>query len=118
MTTPIWQQAQSALSGLGVTVAANALVLASGSDYPDSFIVHFMVSDPTLSHADNVLELHLPRVQVSIYSRTAISALATAVQSAMIAAGFYMAGARDLPYNPDTRHFGTAIDFTIIFEED
>jgi len=111
----IWEITDDALSGLGVEYAANSMVMASGQQLPDLYMVYSMVSNPPLQHADDVEKLSWYRMQVSVFSRAGLASLPD-VDSAMLAAGFTRSSPRELPYDPDTRHFGIALDY--IYLED
>lgn len=116
MTTTIWARVYTALSALSLPLAASVYIPASGSELPDSYLVYFVVSEPAAQHADNVEKLRTYRVQVAYYSRNGLLSM-PAINSAMTGAGFTRAGGRDLPYNPDTRHFGRALDYNYLEEE-
>lgn len=110
MSTTIWQKVATALSGLGENVAAGTWVSASASDIPDRYLVYFLVSSPAQQHADDAETLRGYRVQVSVYDRAGLNGLPD-VDGAMVAAGFARGPQRELPYNPDTRHFGLALEY-------
>ena len=114
--TTIWERMKTALTALAVPMAANTYILASGQELPDSYLVYFMISDPPTQHADNVEKLKTYRVQVSYYSRSGLLSMPDIV-GAMTGAGFTRLPGRELPYNPDTRHFGMAMDFNFLEEE-
>lgn len=112
----IWERVYAALDGLGLPLAASVYIPESGEELPDSYIVYFMVDDPAEQHADNVEKLRQYRMQVSYYSRSGLVSMPDIV-GAMLAAGFTRLPGRELPYNPDTRHFGIALDFAYLEEE-
>jgi hypothetical protein len=114
--TTIWERTYSALTSLSIPMAASAYIPASAQELPDSYLVYFVVSDPPILHADDKEKLSLYRVQVSYYSRSGMQA-APDISGAMITAGFMRADKRDLPYNPDSRHFGIAMDFSYLEEQ-
>jgi hypothetical protein len=113
--TTIHARMYTALATLSLPLAAGVYIPASGTELPDAYLVYMVISDPPRLHADNVEKLHLYRVQVSYYSRSGMQA-APDISGAMVAAGFMRADKRDLPYNPDTRHYGLAMDFTYLEE--
>lgn len=116
MTTTIWERVKTALTALALPLAANVYIPDSGHELPDSYLVYFMVSDPPAQHADNVEKLRTYRMQVSYYSRSGLLTMPDIV-GAMTGAGFTRLPGRELPYNPDTRHFGIALDFSYLEEE-
>lgn len=114
--TTIWERVYTALTSLSLPMAASVYIPASGAELPDSYMVYFMISDPPAQHADNVEKLRTYRMQVSYYSRSGLVSMPDIV-SVMTGAGFTRLPGRELPYNPDTRHFGIALDFNFLEEE-
>lgn len=112
----IWSATSTALTGLGLPMAANQYLIATGADYPDAFLVYTLISDPPAQHAENVETLRRYRMQVSYFSRSGLSGM-PGIEGAMIAAGFTRLPGRELPYNPETRHFGMALEFYFLDEE-
>jgi hypothetical protein len=112
----IWERVYTALSGLGKPLAASVYIPESGEELPDSYLVYFMVDNPAELHADNAEKLRQYRVQVSYYSRSGLVSMPD-IEGAMTVAGFTRLPGRELPYNPDTRHFGIALDFAYLDEE-
>lgn len=110
----IWSTTYTALSTLGYPVAANAMILAAGTDYPEEYLVYQMISNPPELHADNVETLRSYRIQVSVYSRSGLEVIPDQVETAMLAAGFTRLEGRELPYNHQTRHFGAALDYSFL----
>jgi len=113
----IWARVKAALTGLSVPMAANAYVAAEGAERPDVYMVYFLVVSPPRQHADNRETLREYSVQVSIYSRDGLTGLPE-VENAMLAAGFMFEAQRELPYNPETRHYGLAMDFNFVEEKE
>jgi hypothetical protein len=113
----IWSDTYTALSGIGLPLAANTMIVATGADLPDQFIVYSMISNPPEQHADNVEKLRSYRMQISVYSRTGMTTIPAQVETAMLAAGFTRLEGRELPYNQQTRHFGLAMDFNYLSED-
>ena len=113
----IWARVKAALIGLSVPMAANAYVAAEGAERPDVYLVYFLVVSPPRQHADNRETLREYSVQVSIYSRDGLTGLPE-VENAMLAAGFMFEAQRELPYNPETRHYGLAMDFNFVEEKE
>jgi hypothetical protein len=117
MTMTIWERTQTALAGLGWQTAANTLVVATGSDLPDQFMVYQLISSPPEQHADNRETMRSYRMQVSIYSRNGLVSLPD-VNGAMTAAGFCRGPIIELPYNQSTRHYGLALEFVYTESEE
>ena len=112
----IWSVTEDALDGLGVAVAANQLIVASGAALPDAFLVYQLISDPSAQHADDGETLRSYRMQVAFYGRDGLSGMPD-VDGAMRAAGFTRLGGRELAYNSETGHFGYASDYNYLDEE-
>jgi hypothetical protein len=106
----VWEIVDLALSGIGVPYAANSMVLPTGTDLPDVFIVYQMISSPPVLHADNLETMRYYRIQVSVYSRNGLSNLPN-VTARMVSTGFTRGPITELPYNGDTGHFGLAFEF-------
>ena len=113
----IWERVKSALSGLSVPMAANVYVPASETERPDTYMVYMLVAAPTLQHADDKEILREHSVQVSIFSRGGLVSLPD-VESAMKAAGFMYETQRELPFNPETGHYGLAMDFNFVEDKE
>lgn len=116
MAGSIWEITNAALSGLGVELAANALVRETPGSLPDQFIVYQMISSPPEQSANNVETLRSYRMQVTVYNRAGLISLPD-VESAMVTAGFSKSMFRELPYNQLTRHYGLAMEFIYLEEE-
>lgn len=113
----IWERVKAALTSLSVPMAANVYIPASGTDWPDTYIVYFTLPSVPLQHADNEEKLRDHLVQVSIWSRSGLVNLPD-VEGAMKAAGFTFVTQRELPYEEDTRYYGLAIDFNTIEDKE
>lgn len=106
----IWTRTANALTSLGLPMAANTYIVATGSDYPDVFLKYQEVIDNPASHADNQEMTTEHLMQVSVFSRSGLTGLPD-VAGAMTAAGFTRGPSRELAYDEGTRHFGIAMDF-------
>jgi hypothetical protein len=113
----IWEIVEDALSGLGVPVAANTMILATNKQLPDLYLVYQLISSAPIVHAENMETMRMYRVQVAVYSRNGLSGLPD-VSGAMTDAGFSRSSIREIPYNPETRHYGLALDFIITSDEE
>jgi hypothetical protein len=115
--TTIWERAYTALSALGVPLAANRYLPGSDEEeLPDRFIVYQLISSPPELHADNVEKYRSYRLQVTVWDRNGLVSLPD-VAGAMLAAGFGRGPIRELPYVESTRHFGLAYEFLFLEEE-
>jgi len=111
----IWERVKTALTGLGVTMAENTLILDTGIPFPDTYLVYQMISNPAVQDADDEEFLRGYRVQVSYYSRSGL-AVVPDIDGAMKTAGFTRLPGRELPYNEKSRHFGLALDYFFVEE--
>ena len=109
----IWERVLTALTTLGLPMAANAMIVASESERPDAYIVYFIVTDAAEQHADNNEQHRSTTVQVTYYNRNGLAGMPD-IRGAMTAAGFMAASGHELPYNSQTRHFGFAMDFVFV----
>lgn len=106
----IWERVAAALTGLGVPMAANVMISETGEALPDLYLVYFLVSGPPAQHADDAETLRHYRMQVSAYNRAGLASLPD-VDGAMTAAGFTRGPQQELPYNPQTLHYGLAFEY-------
>lgn len=111
----IFERAAAALETLGVPYANQVYLAASDSTLPDLYLVFFLVSSSARAHADDAETLRINLVQVSIYSRSTLVSLPD-VAAAMSAQGFVPGQKIQLPYSPDSGHYGIAQEF--IYLED
>jgi hypothetical protein len=89
----------------------------TGGSLPDTFLVYQVISSPPALHADQVEKIRWYRMQVTVYARGGLASVPDLVAAAMVAAGFSKSVFRELPYNPDTRHFGYAMEFIWMEDE-
>lgn len=110
----IWETTYSALSGLGVPVAADQYLASTpAANLPDTFMTYQVINLLPVEHADNEITISEETVQVSIYSRAGLVGLPDVI-GAMISAGFMFSSGRELDYDPDGRHYGIAFDFDYV----
>ncbi len=117
MTPTIWERTATALASLGVPTSANVLIVASEADRPDLYLVYNLVSNPPEQWADNRETMCSYRMQISIYSRSGLANLPN-VDGAMTAAGFMRSDTREVPYSPETRHYGLALDYIYVEQKE
>ena len=89
------------------------LFLEQVEQLPDTYIVYFLVSAPTVSSADNKERAYQPHIQVSLFYRNIRSFLTVPDQiiAAFANEGFRRAGEGRIPYQPNTGHYGWRCDF-------
>ena len=112
----IWARVRSALSGLGVPVENNKLVLKTGETWPDRYITFQVISTIPEEHVDDheVLRNHL--VQLNLWSINGFESFPD-VEAAMLAAGFLFQGERDMDME-ETGHYGQSKDFLFLEEKE
>ena len=113
--TTVFERAQTALETLNVPVANQVLVMATGTQLPDLYLAHFLVTSPPLQHADNAEKLRSYQVQVNVFNRAGLTGLPD-VDGAMTAAGFRVGPKYQLAYSRETRHFGLAQEYVYLEE--
>jgi hypothetical protein len=116
MTTTIWERTYSALTGLGVPMAANRYLTDSDDQLPNQYIIYQLISSPPELHADNIEKYRSYRMQVTIWDRSGLASLPD-IPGSMVAAGFGRGPIRELPYVESTRHYGLAYEFLYLEEE-
>ncbi len=112
----IWERIYTALAPLNLPMAAGAMIVNTEAERPDTYLVYFLVSSTPAQHADDQEQIRSYLVQVSIYSRNGLINLPD-IAGAMKQAGFTAGPVRELPYNPQTKHFGLAMEFNYLERE-
>jgi hypothetical protein len=114
----IWERITSALTPLGLPMAASVWIPANGADIPAQYLVYMELSGVGEQFEDNQEKNRLHHIQISYYSRNGFSgANLAALNGAMTGAGFTRGPTNDLPYNTDSRLFGWAAEFYFLEEE-
>lgn len=106
--TTIYEKVEAALDTLGVPYGMSTYL--SDAELPDVYLVYSMISGVGTLHADDGEMERAYRIQLSIYSRSGLVGLPN-VDAAMLAAGFTKGPERDLPFDPETGHFGLGKDY-------
>jgi hypothetical protein len=109
--TTIFERVETALGTISPAVSY-ALAPYKGSQ-PDAFIVHQLIGSPATQHADDAETERLYTVQITMWDRAGIP-VETAVDTAMIAAGFLKGNVRQLPQDAQTHHYGLAIEYSYL----
>ena len=114
----IWTLTTTALATLTPAVAYAADVDRSvlGDPLPDEFIIYELISAVPEEHADDAETERFYRMQLSIYNRAGLTSLPD-TDTAMLAQGFHFAGENKIPFNPETRHYGLAREYTILVNQ-
>ena len=98
-----------------IPYAASSELASQADPLPDTYIVGTLISDVPEQHADDDETEKFVRMQLSIYSKDGLTSLPN-TDAAMKSAGFKRGPARELPYDPDTGHFGLAREYTILLD--
>lgn len=112
----IWERVKTALTGLGLPLAANVQLAATGADLPDAYLVYFVIAAQGAQYADDAEKSRASHVQVTYFSRAGLAGL-PAIAAAMTAAGFTRGPERELPYDELTRHFALSMEFYYLEKE-
>lgn len=81
---------------------------------PDAYITHQLINSPPELNADNEEVERSYTMQLSLWDKADIPAT-TKVDAAMKAAGFEKGDVRQLPQDPQTHHYGLAVEY-VYFE--
>lgn len=111
----IFERVAGALATLGVPYANQRYQVSTGEPLPDTYITYFLVSSTGMQYADNLERSRSGRIQVNVFSRNGLVNLPD-VDAAMRAAGFLVAGKRQLPEDPQSGYFGLGQDYTFLEE--
>lgn len=106
----IWERVSDALESLNVPFAADKLVVESGVDLPDLYMVFFLISSPPEQHADNKEIMRSYQVQVNVFCRSGLVNLPD-VDGVMKAAGFLKGNMIGIPKEEDNGHFGLGTEY-------
>ena len=112
MTTTVWELVDTALTTLNVSFAADKLLVASGSDYPVTYITYFLVSSPADEFADDEEQERSYKVQVNTFSKNGLISLPD-VDGAMKAQGFIKGNVMQIPVDEETGHYGLGTEYVI-----
>lgn len=86
---------------------------------PETLVTYQIIDQPNGAHADNRPGSTIHRIQVAMYSkRPALTQGAdAAIKAVLLPAGFLRVTGRDLPYAPDTGHYGYTSDYRLYESE-
>ena len=106
--TTIFERVSAALSTISPAVLHSAAPY-KGS-LPDAYITHQLINSPPEQHADNVETERSYTMQINLWDKADIPSTIK-VDAAMLAAGFMKGDVRQLPQDPQTHHYGLAIEY-------
>ena len=106
----------AALDALDPIPNAMGVMLGSGGEFPEEYIVYTQIAGVSRQNADNREQERAYTIQVSYYSRNGLAEMPD-IDGAMLAAGFQKGPERELPFNETTLHHGIAKDYTILLNQ-
>ena len=109
--TTIFERVETALATISPAVPF-ALAPYKGT-LPDLYVTHQLLPSPAAQHADNVESERLFTVQILIWNKAGIPS-ESSVDTAMLTAGFQKGDLRQLPQDPQTHHYGLAIEYVYL----
>lgn len=80
---------------------------------PNAYITHQLVNSPAEQHADGVETERSYTMQLTLWDKAGIPST-TSVDAAMKAAGFQKGNITQLPQDPQTHHYGLAVEYVYI----
>ncbi len=83
---------------------------------PSAFVTHQLVTSPPEQHADNVEIERSYTIQLNFWDVSNIPSTSS-VDAAMKAAGFEKGTVRQLPQDPQTHHYGLAVEYVYLEQE-
>ncbi len=81
---------------------------------PDAYITHQLINSPPEQHADNEETERSYTMQLNLWDKAGIPSTAS-VDAAMKAADFHKGDVRQIPQDPQTHHYGLAVEY-VYFE--
>jgi len=109
--TTIFERVEAALGT--ISPAVNYAAAPYKGTLPNAFITHQLINSPAEQHADGEETERSYTVQLSLWDKAGIPST-TSVDAAMKAAGFHKGDVRQLPQDPQTHHYGLAVEFVYI----
>lgn len=109
--TTIFERVETALGT--INPAVNYAAAPYKGTLPNAFITHQLLPSLAEQHADNVETERSYTVQISLLDTAGIPST-TSVDTAMKAAGFHKSDMRQLPQDPQSHHYGLAVEFVYI----
>lgn len=110
--TTIFERVETALG------TVSPAVLFASAPYkgtlPDAYITHQLINSPPEQHADGEETERSYTMQLNFWDKTNIPSTAS-VDAAMKAADFHKGNVRQLPQDPQTHHYGLAVEY-VYFE--
>lgn len=109
--TTVFERTAAALGT--VSPAVNYALAPYKGTLPDAFIAYQLVNSPAEQHADGAETERSYVMQLSFWDKAGIPSTAS-VDAAMKTAGFMKSNVRQLPQDPQTHHYGLAVEYVEI----
>lgn len=109
--TTIFERVETALGTISPAVPF-ALAPYKGT-LPDAYVTHQLINSPAEQHADNEEIERSYTIQITLWDKAGVPST-TKVDTAMQTAGFNKSNVRQLPQDPQTHHYGLAVEFVYI----
>lgn len=110
--TTIFERVETALGT--ISPAVPFALSPYKDDLPSAYIVHQLINSPPEQHADNEETERSYTVQITLWDKAGIPST-TSVDAAMKAANFEKGDVRQIPQDPQTHHYGLAVEY-VYFE--
>lgn len=110
--TTVWERTATALGT--VNPAVNYAIAPYKGDLPNAFIAYQLVNSPPEQHADGEETERSYTMQLSFWDTAGIPTTSN-VDAAMKTAGFMKGNIVPLPQDPQTHHYGLAVEY-VYFE--
>lgn len=109
--TTIFERVETALGT--ISPAINYASAPYKGTLPNAFVTHQLINSPPEQHADNEETERSYTMQLNFWDKAGIPST-TSVDAAMKAAGFQKSDVRQLPQDPQTHHYGLAVEYVYI----
>ena len=112
----IWERVTIALTALNVPMAQDKYVVESGQEFPDAYIVWFLVSGVPEQWADNQEKGRSYLVQVNYFSKDGLLSLPN-IDGVMLGAGFLKGNLIPFPLD-DSGYYGLGTVYRYVESEE
>jgi len=109
--TTIFERTASALAT--VSPAIQYAVAPYKGSLPSAFVTYQLLPSPAAQHADDLETERAYQMQLNFWDQAGIPS-SDSVDAAMIAAGFVKGDMRQLPQDPNTHHYGLAVEYIYV----
>lgn len=109
--TTVFERTATALGT--VSPAVNYAIAPYKGDLPNAFVAYQLINSPAEQHADNAETERSDTMQLSFWDKAGIPSTDN-VDAAMQAAGFMKSNVRQLPQDPQTHHYGLAVEYVYL----